>query len=186
MARKRGYTKYSPELRQKAFELFMEGKTMMEIKDICSIGDSQGTSRIRREDRWDLKKKTIETQMAIATVERTLPTNVGEDIVEGVASIRENYDAILARRAEVATIAKIIADKAMSFLQEDDLKFKNLAEAWLMFKEATAMERSLMRVSVEESFILKVFEAMKEEITDNDILVRVGERLKLLVLEEQK
>lgn len=207
---RRRYTKYTDDVRQKAFALFCEGKSITEIRDACGIGDNQGIARIRKEDNWEVKKKVLELNASMDTLRSTsvpllaIPTGgaiPGDEktteeqgttisrsnqyVNESVpSSVLAGYDQLAKRRADVVITARLVADAARTIL-EDTLKFRSSAEAWAIFKDAIALERQLAGATVEEMFVLRVFEALQDEIEDKKLLSRVSDRLKLLIAEEK-
>lgn len=181
---KRRYTKYTPDVREKAFNLFIEGKSAAEIRKECGIGDSQGVAKIRKQDNWEVKRKLINLQSTLSSLQQV--EDAGEEGKQSIPStVRVGYEQLVTRRMEALSTVRTIGDAAKMVIEAQTLKFRSLREAWDVFKEAISLEQRLSGATVEEMFILKVFEALRDEIEDKTLLSRVSDRLKLLVAEEK-
>lgn len=176
----RRYTTYTQELRDKAFAMFLENKSNWEIQKELNIGDSSGVSKIKKQDSWIVRRKLIQQNVQLASQTAVLkganPTVIdGEKLTSAVKDYAE-------RNAEILTSVKKISTICLNFIdKEDGGSPKSFNEAVHIWLESIRLERSIIGSTIEEVFIVQVFDILRNEINDIDLLRRIGVKLKSLL-----
>jgi hypothetical protein len=182
------YARYTKELKEQAFKLYCKGETFAAIKSELNIGDSSGVRHIAKQDNWKVRREIERLNQTIDTV-RVSP----EEDVKTVALLNSptvsplgaGYEQLLAQRSKAVATARVLQEAARMLIEGGTLKFRGLREAWDIYREAIALEQKYVGASIEELFILRVFEVLKEEVTDQALLSRIADRLKLAVAQER-
>ena len=190
--------RYTPDLREKAFALYCQNKTLREIRHELEVGDTSGISRIAREDNWLVKKRIWQLNQTIDTVRDLSQDEVkrlgpgpgpvdqsGDNHIQSDVNFQSGYEQLVKKRAEIVFTARTVSEAARKVIEQQVFKFRSLREAWDVYREAIQLEQKIAGANVEEMFILRVFEAMREEIQDQSLLSRIGDRLRLIVAEEK-
>lgn len=175
--KKRQYTRMTPELREEAFRMYCNGKTVAEIRETLKIGDVQGVAKMRRDDNWDVRKQLFDVQMKVSTSLAVAEDN-SLDLVDG-------YNDIVARRNETATTSRLLAQKCAEYLNAGEWNPRSPKEAYELMKDAYEFETKLVSMTLEEGFIIQVFHVLQEEVEDQKLLQRIGDRLKLLIIKDE-
>lgn len=181
MKTKRKYTVYTQELRDKAFQLYLEGKSNWEIKNELGIGDTSGVSRIKKQDNWEVRKKLLQQNVQLAT-QTALLKGSESDFIAGGDKLRKTIQDYAIRNAEILEQVRKIQDACIKYLEsEDGSSPRSFSEAVHLWLEGIRLERSLIGGSVEEAFIVQVFDVLRSEINDVDLLKRIGVKLRSIM-----
>ena len=177
----RQYTIYTRELRDKAFAMFLEGKRNWEISKVLNIGDSSGVSKIRMQDNWLVRKKLIQQNVQLATQTELLKSGEDASLITG-EKLSKTIADYAQRNAEILVKVRKIGDICLEFIDKDNgASPRSFSEAVHLWLESIRLERSIIGSSVEEAFIIQVFDTLRSEITDIDLLKRIGIKLKSLL-----
>ena len=166
--RKRGFpagtikrSRMSHENLHKAELMFIAGKSIKEIQKEFKLTSMNILYRHMYDEGW-LQKR--------------------EEFMQ--SSMQQNLDRILSgalvETDKVLIDLKIIREKAMEPIESGEVSPKRYSEASQAYMDSVELERKIRIEGLQLSFIVEVAQILKQEIQDESILLKIGQKLRRL------
>ena len=161
---------WTEKIREEAKKLYERGSELLEISEQLGVPLELLTTW-QFTGQWDILPETL------VIGEDAFPT-----AIESTKSIYDITPADVAQDANDKLLEgyKLVSNVAQEALLNDNIKFKDKKQATDAYLESLKGQVALLGADLSQEFLLDVAKIIREEVTDQEILQRLGVKLTAL------
>ena len=165
---------WAEKIREEAKKLYERGSELVEISEQLGVPYELLTSW-QFIEQWDVLPDTL------IIGEDAFPTSI-EKVKPNIPTIYDQTSTDLANEANTKLLEgyKLISNVAQEAVLNDNIKFKDKKQASEALIESLKGQVSLLDADLSQQFLLDVAQIIREEITDQEVLQRLGVKLTAL------
>ena len=165
---------WAEKIREEAKKLYERGSELVEISEQLGVPYELLTSW-QFIEQWDVLPDTL------IIGEDAFPTSI-EKVEPTTPTIYDRTSADLSNEANAKLLEgyKLIGNVAQEAVLNDNIKFKDKKQASEALIESLKGQVSLLGADLSQQFLLDVAQIIREEITDQEVLQRLGVKLTAL------
>ena len=165
---------WAEKIREEAKKLYERGSELVEISEQLGVPYELLTSW-QFIEQWDVLPDTL------IIGEDAFPTSI-EKVEPTTPTIYDQTSADLSNEANAKLLEgyKLIGNVAQEAVLNDNIKFKDKKQASEALIESLKGQVSLLGADLSQQFLLDVAQIIREEITDQEVLQRLGVKLTAL------
>ena len=165
---------WAEKIREEAKKLYERGSELVEISEQLGVPYELLTSW-QFIEQWDVLPDTL------IIGEDAFPTSI-EKVKPNIPTIYDQTSTDLANEANTKLLEgyKLISNVAQEAVLNDNIKFKDKKQASEALIESLKGQVSLLDADLSQQFLLDVAKIIRDEITDQEILQRLGVKLTAL------